>query len=233
MSMHEDSAGPAKVLIVDDQRLMLGALRVFIDHEEDLVVVGEAQDGRTAVAQCRALRPDLVLMDLQMPVLDGVEATRAITDEFPATRVLAVTTFSSEDWVIPALRAGASGYVLKDSEPHEIVGAVRAVLAGESAVSRGVAATLIRSVVADPPAPRARADGSDGAAALRRALSERELTVLELLCEGLSNKEIAAQLYLSEPTVKSHLSHVLTKLGVRDRVQAVIAAYRTGLVGIP
>jgi len=229
MSQHPPAASPAKVLIVDDQRLMLGALRVFIDTEEDLVVVGEAQDGKVAVAQVRALRPDVVVMDLQMPVLDGVQATRAITREFPATKVLAVTTFHSEDWVIPALKAGAGGYVVKDSEPHEIVGAIRAVLAGESALSRQVAATLIRSVAAEPHRPVPRPPDAE----LAEVLSQRERTVVELLCEGHSNREIAARLHLSEPTVKSHLRNILMKREVRDRVQVVIKAYRTGLVTLP
>ncbi|GGG53048.1 DNA-binding response regulator [Kocuria dechangensis] len=230
MSQHPPAARPAKILIVDDQRLMLGALRVFIDAEDDLEVVGEAQDGKVAVAQCRALRPDLVVMDLQMPVLNGVEATRAIIREFPETRVLAVTAFHSEDWVIPALKAGAGGYVVKDSEPHEIVGAIRAVLAGESALSRQVAATLIRSVVTEPDRPGPL---PSAAAELAGTLSERELTVVGLLCEGHSNREIAARLHLSEPTVKSHLRNILTKMEVRDRVQVVIKAYRTGLVTLP
>lgn len=229
--MNEDApvSGRAKVLIVDDQQLMLRALRVFIDAEDDLVVVGEARNGRAAIEQCRALRPDLVVMDLQMPVLDGIEATRSITREHPEVKVLAVTTFHSEDWVIPALRAGAGGYVVKDSEPHEIVGAVRSVLAGEAAISRRVAATLVRSVVSDaePAGPR-----PEEVAALE-GLSEREREVVALLCEGRSNREIAAALFVSEPTVKSHLSHILAKMGVRDRVQVVIKAYRTGLVAIP
>ena len=164
-----------------------------------------------------------------MPVLDGIEATRAITHEHPEVKVLAVTTFHSEDWVIPALRAGASGYVVKDSEPHEIVGAVRSVLAGEAAISRRVAATLVRSVVADPEPAAPRPE--DVAAV--EGLSAREREVVALLCEGLSNREIAAALFVSEPTVKSHLSHILTKMEVRDRVQVVIKAYRTGLVTIP
>jgi DNA-binding NarL/FixJ family response regulator len=229
MNEHAPAASPVKVLIVDDQQLMLRALRVFIDAEEDLVVVGEARNGRAAVEQCRALRPDVVVMDLQMPVLDGIEATRAITLEHPEVKVLAVTTFHSEDWVIPALRAGASGYVVKDSEPHEIVGAVRSVLAGEAAISRRVAATLVRSVVADPEPAVPRPE--DVAAV--EGLSSREREVVALLCEGLSNREIAAALFVSEPTVKSHLSHILTKMEVRDRVQVVIKAYRTGLVTIP
>lgn len=229
MNEHAPVASPVKVLIVDDQQLMLRALRVFIDAEEDLVVVGEARNGRAAVEQCRALRPDVVVMDLQMPVLDGIEATRAITHEHPEVKVLAVTTFHSEDWVIPALRAGASGYVVKDSEPHEIVGAVRSVLAGEAAISRRVAATLVRSVVADPAPAGPRPE--DVAAV--EGLSGREREVVALLCEGLSNREIAAALFVSEPTVKSHLSHILTKMEVRDRVQVVIKAYRTGLVPIP
>lgn len=229
MNEHAPVASPAKVLIVDDQQLMLRALRVFIDAEADLVVVGEARNGRAAVEQCRALRPDVVVIDLQMPVLDGIEATRAITHEHPEMKVLAVTTFHSEDWVIPALRAGASGYVVKDSEPHEIVGAVRSVLAGEAAISRRVAATLVRSVVADPEPAGPRPE--DVAAV--EGLSAREREVVALLCEGLSNREIAAALFVSEPTVKSHLSHILTKMEVRDRVQVVIKAYRTGLVTIP
>ncbi|GAA1765763.1 response regulator transcription factor [Kocuria aegyptia] len=227
MNERKPMSSPAKVLVVDDQQLMLRALRVFIDAEEDLAVVGEAQNGRAAIEQCLALRPDVVVMDLQMPVLDGVEATRAITHAHPDVKVLAVTTFHSEEWVIPALKAGASGYVVKDSEPHEIVGAVRSVLAGEAAISRRVAATLIRSVVAEPARPRPEEVTAEG------GLTEREREVVTLLCEGLSNREIAAALFLSEPTVKSHLSHILSKMGVRDRVQAVIKAYRTGLVAMP
>lgn len=213
-----------RLLLVDDQQLMLQALRVFIQNEDDLEVVGEAADGLVAVQQAAALKPDVVVMDLQMPRMDGVEATRRILEASPDTKVVAVTTFHSQDYVIPAFKAGASGYLLKDSAPVEIIDGIRAALAGDFVVSPQVTETLVQSVVdqqrAEPPEPTTPE---------ALGLTDREMQVVSLLCEGRSNREIAQTLYLAEPTVKSHITRVMQKLGVRDRVQIVIAAYRRGL----
>ncbi|GAA1140399.1 response regulator [Ornithinicoccus hortensis] len=215
---------PLRVLLVDDQKLMLEAMRVFIDNVEDFTVVGEAADGVVAVQQARALRPDIVLMDLQMPRMDGVEATRAILEENPDLLVVAVTTFHSQEYVIPALKAGASGYLLKDSTPADIVAGVRAVVAGEFVISSQVTDVLVRSVREDQsPAPAQRSTPEE------LGLSDREMEVIELLCQGSSNREIAQQMHLAEPTVKSHIGRIMQKLDVRDRVQIVITAYRSGL----
>ncbi len=222
----EASAGgePLRVLLVDDQKLMLEAMRVFIDNVEDFTVVGEAADGVVAVQQARALRPDIVLMDLQMPRMDGVEATRSILAENPDLLVVAVTTFHSQEYVIPALKAGASGYLLKDSAPADIVAGVRAVVAGEFVISSQVTDVLVRSVREDQsPAPAQRSTPEE------LGLSDREMEVITLLCQGNSNREIAQQMHLAEPTVKSHIGRIMHKLDVRDRVQIVIAAYRSGL----
>lgn len=216
-----------RLLLVDDQQLMLQALRVFIENEDDFEVVGEASDGVVAVQQSRSLRPDLVVMDLQMPRLDGVEATRQILAEQPEVKIVAVTTFHSEEYVIPALKAGASGYLLKDSSPAEIIAGIRAAVAGEFAASPQVTDTLVRSVVDDP---RAGQEPPEVATPESLGLSDREMDVIRLLCQGRSNREIARELYLAEPTVKSHIGRIMGKLEVRDRVQVVIAAYRSHLI---
>ncbi|GAB3042581.1 response regulator transcription factor [Sediminivirga luteola] len=215
-----------KVLVADDQPLMREAMRIFVDRADDMTVVGEAGDGAVALTQVRTLRPDVVLMDMQMPVMDGVEATRQITEEFPETRVLAVTTFSSEQYLVPALRAGASGYLVKDAEPEEFVDGVRDIHAGAGAFSRGVARDLIEAVRAT-----SRKRVMTRVAAHER-LNDREQAIVDLLAQGKSNAEIGADLGLAEATVKANLGKIMAKWQVRDRVQVLIHAARLGLVDI-
>lgn len=224
--MEEPPAAPIRLLLADDQKLMRQALRVFIENEPGMEVVGEAQDGRSAVIQAKTLQPDVVLMDLQMPRLDGVAATEEVLAECPNTKVVAVTTFHSEEYVIPALRAGASAYLLKDSEPEDIVAGIRSAIAGEFMASPRVTEVLVDSVVSSPSRPRH--DPESVAQGLQ--LSKREIDVINLLCDGKSNREISQELFIAEPTVKSHIGRIMTKMGVRDRVQVVINAYRNGLV---
>lgn len=224
--MEEPPAAPIRLLLADDQKLMRQALRVFIENEPGMEVVGEAQDGRSAVIQAKTLQPDVVLMDLQMPRLDGVAATEEVLAECPNTKVVAVTTFHSEEYVIPALRAGASAYLLKDSEPEDIVAGIRSAIAGEFMASPRVTEVLVNSVVSNPSRPKN--DPESVAQSLQ--LSKREIDVINLLCDGKSNREISQGLFIAEPTVKSHVGRIMTKMGVRDRVQVVINAYRNGLV---
>jgi DNA-binding NarL/FixJ family response regulator len=212
------------VLIVDDQALVRVGLRKILDAEQELDVVGEAADGEDAVAEARRLRPDVALMDIRMPVLDGIEATRRIVEALPATRVLILTTFGLDAYVYDALRAGASGFMLKDAPPEEIAAAVRIVARGEAllapAVTRAVIAEFARHApVAPVPPPPALPE-----------LTPREREVLDLLAQGLSNPEICAQLVISEATAKTHVARILQKLGLRDRIQVVIYAYERGLV---
>lgn len=221
--MGEEPTAKMRLLLVDDQQLMLQALRVFVENEDDLEVVGEASDGLVAIQQARALRPDVVVMDLQMPRMDGVEATRELLATVPDVKVVAVTAFSSQEYVIPALKAGASGYLVKDSSPADIIAGIRAAVAGEFVVSPQVTEILVRSVVDHEDTRRETSTAAD------LGLTEREMDVIGLLCGGCSNREIAQQLHLAEPTVKTHVGRIMVKLGVRDRVQIVIAAYRLGL----
>lgn len=208
------------VLLVDDQRIMLTALRAYLDEAADLIVVGEAQDGRSAIVQARALRPDAIVMDLQMPAMDGIEATTRILQERPDTAILAVTTFHSEEYAIPALRAGARGYLLKSEEPEVILDGIRATIRGESVVSHQIAALLISSLASQPPAAQ------DPEIAHRaESLTPRERDVLRVLCQGRSNRQISRELALSETTVKTHISSIMTKLGARDRLHAVVLAF--------
>lgn len=218
------------VLLVDDQALLRMGLRLVIESEPDLEVVGEASDGATAVDQVRALAPDVVLMDVRMPGLDGIEATRRVVAEHPATRVLVLTTFDLDEYAFAALRAGASGFLLKNSRPGDLVEAIRTVASGSSVVAPRVVRRML-----DLFAPHLPADGeaerSGGPLDPRlRTLTPRELDVLRCVAEGLSNAETAERLVLSPTTVKTHVGNVLAKLGVRDRVQAVIVAYECGLV---
>jgi DNA-binding NarL/FixJ family response regulator len=209
-----------RVLLVDDQALMRGGFRMILDAQPDITVVGEAGDGLKAVEEAQRLSPDVVIMDIRMPRCDGVEATRRL----PRHRVLILTTFHHDEYVVEALRAGASGFLLKDATPEELVNAVRVVAAGDALLSPSVTRQLLHHVVSRLPAPAPPRD-----AALAE-LTERELEVLRLLARGLSNAEIAASLRVTEATVKTHVSHVLDKLGLRDRVQAVVLAYELGLV---
>jgi len=224
------------VLLVDDQALVRMGFRLILDGSDDLEVVGEAGDGRTAVDQVAALRPDVVLMDVRMPGVDGIEATRRVVAAHPEVRVLILTTFDLDEHAFAALRAGASGFLLKDATPAELAAAVRTVASGESVVSPRVTRRLLELFAGSLPSGAAAGAGSGGAGGAATgdprlaALTPRETEVLRCVADGLSNAEIATRLFLSEATVKTHVGRVLAKLGVRDRVQAVVLAYETGLV---
>ncbi|MFC0105093.1 response regulator [Kibdelosporangium aridum] len=211
-----------RVLLADDQALVRGAFAMLIDSAPDIECVGEAATGRQAIDTAAAVTPDVVLMDLRMPDLDGIEATRHITDKHPGVRVLVLTTYDTDENVAAALRAGASGFVVKDIRPADLLDAIRTVAAGERLLSPGPTATLIARFLRAPdhtPMTK-RMDG----------LTEREREVLTLVAKGLSNHEIADTLVLSPLTVKTHVSRILTKLHARDRVHLVIAGYESGLV---
>jgi DNA-binding NarL/FixJ family response regulator len=210
-----------RVVIADDQPLMRAGFKTVLEATGSIEVVAEAGDGEEAIRAAEAHAPDVVLMDIQMPRVDGIEATRRL----PRHRVLILTTFGLDEYIVEALRAGASGFLLKDARPQELVGAVRAVAAGDAVLSAPVTRRLLDQIAHRLPAPVKRDDGAVA------SLTERELEVLRLLAGGLSNAEIAGALVVSEATVKSHVSNLLGKLGLRDRVQAVILAYETGLVG--
>ena len=212
------------LLIADDQALVRVGLRKILDSEPDINVVGEAGDGHDAVTAARQLQPDVILMDIRMPVLDGIEATRRIVGDRPETRVLILTTFGLDTYVYEALRAGASGFMLKDAPPEEITAAVRIVARGEALLAPAITRTVIeefaRAPAASTPAPPPAVT----------ELTPREREVLDLLARGLSNPEICQQLVISEATAKTHVARILQKLDLRDRVQAVIYAYEAGLV---
>jgi DNA-binding NarL/FixJ family response regulator len=211
------------VLLADDQKLVRTGFRLILESEGDIEVAGEAEDGEQALAALRRLQPDVVLMDIQMPRLDGIAATRRIAgDAGIRTRVVILTTFEQDDYVFQALRAGASGFLLKNAPPEQLVEAVRTVAAGDALLAPAITRRVIQDY-ARRSAPR-RDD------ARVELLTERELEVLRLLATGKSNAELAAQLFLGEGTIKTHVSHVLAKLGLRDRVQAVVFAYESGLV---
>jgi DNA-binding NarL/FixJ family response regulator len=212
-----------RVVIADDQALLRGGFRMILESQKDIEVVGEAADGREALEQARALEPDVVLMDIRMPELDGLEATRQLVRADDAPRVLILTTFDLDEYVYEAMKAGASGFLLKEVRPEQLADAVRVVAAGETLVSPAITRRLVEEFV------RRRPPGSGTPPAVSE-LTERELQVLKLVAQGLSNGEIAAELFLSEATVKTHVTHVLAKLGLRDRVQAVVLAYESGLV---
>ena len=211
-----------RVLIADDQALMRGGFRMILDAQGDIEVVGEAIDGRDAVEQYRRLGPDVVVMDVRMPAMDGIEATRRLTSSDPPARVLILTTFDLDEYVYEALRAGASGFLLKDRPPEELVAAVRVVAAGEALIAPSVTRRLIEEFARRPERPIAPAGLTE--------LTDREREVLSLMARGRSNSEIAADLFVAETTVKTHVGHVLAKLRLRDRAQAVVIAYESGLV---
>ena len=211
-----------RVLIADDQDLVRAGFAMIIDSRDDLEVVGEAGDGLEAVARTRALRPDVILMDVRMPRMDGIEATRRLAAAGDPARIIILTTFDLDEPVFAALRAGASGFLLKDIRPDELAAAVRLVARGEALLAPTVTRRLLDRFAGELPggAPPPALD----------ALSEREVGVLRLVARAMSNDEIAEELTLSRATVKTHLSAILTKLGLRDRVQAAVLAYETGLV---
>ncbi|REE97376.1 response regulator [Thermomonospora umbrina] len=211
-----------RVLLADDQVLLRIGVRMILENADDMIVVGEAGDGAEAVALAAEAAPDVVLMDIRMPDVDGVEATRRIRAELPdGPRILVLTTFDLDEYVYTALRAGACGFILKDTLAPDLLSAIRAVARGDAIVAPAVTRRLIERHI-DAPAPRSESELDD--------LTEREREVLELIARGLSNAEIAGRLFLTEGTVKGHVSRVLTKLGLRDRVQAVVFAYECGLV---
>jgi len=207
-----------RIALADDQALVRTGFRLILQSEKDMEVVGEAEDGRAAVELVDAVSPDVILMDVRMPVLDGIEATRRVAAD---TRVLVLTTFDLDEVVFEAIRAGASGFLLKTSPADELVRAVRVVAAGDSLLSPSITRRLVEEFARRPAA--AEPSGLD-------ELTPRELDVLRLIARGLSNAEIAAELFVESSTVKSHVASILAKLGLRDRVQAVVAAYESGLV---
>jgi DNA-binding NarL/FixJ family response regulator len=213
------------VLIADDQALMRAGFRMVLEVEDDIAVVGEAANGEQAVDSAQRLKPDVVLMDIRMPELDGIAATRQIVggENGPAARVLILTTFDLDEYVYDALGAGASGFLLKDSSPEQLVNAIRVVAGGEALLAPSVTSRLIDQFA------RTRQRGREAPPGLDE-LTARELEVFKLLARGMSNAEIAASLVVSDSTIKTHVAHLLAKLGLRDRVHAVVLAYESGLV---
>jgi DNA-binding NarL/FixJ family response regulator len=214
------STGPIEVLIADDQRLVRAGFRVILDAEPDLQVVGEASDGAEAIELTRRLAPDVVLMDIRMPQVDGLTAARSLVRE-TTTRVVILTTFDADEYVYEALRLGASGFLLKDAPPEQLVTAVRCAARGDALIDPAITKRLITAFARPVPSVQHEALAS---------LTARELDVLRLVARGLSNNEIAAELVVEESTVKTHVARILMKLDVRDRVQAVVRAYETGFV---
>src|SRR3954470_807665 len=215
---------PVRVLIADDQALVRAGFRMILDAEEDLDVVGEAPDGLSAVDAARRLKPDVVLMDIRMPELDGIEATRRVLAAAgePATRVLMLTTFDLNEYVYDALRAGASGFLLKDVPPEQLADGIRVVAGGDALLAPSITRRLIQEFATAGPPAGPPPKGLD-------ELTARELEVFKLVARGLSNAEIAAELIVSDTTVKTHVARMLMKLGLRDRVQAVVLAYEAGI----
>jgi DNA-binding NarL/FixJ family response regulator len=212
-----------RVLIADDQALVRGGFKLILESQSDIEVVGEAADGREAVELARSLAPDVVLMDVRMPEMDGIEATRRLGLLSSPPHVLVLTTFDLDEYVYAAMKAGAAGFLLKDVRPEQLADAVRTAAAGEALLAPAITRRLVEEFVRRPPPGQAAPAALDD-------LTERELEVLRLIARGRSNGEVAKDLFLSEATVKTHVTHIFTKLGLRDRVQAVVLAYETGLV---
>jgi NarL family two-component system response regulator LiaR len=214
-------AGPIRVLVADDHAIVRKGIRALLATEPDLEVVGEAKDGRMAVAEVERLCPDVILMDLVMPEMDGIEAIRRITARDPEARILVLTSFAADDKLFPAIKAGASGYLLKDSDPKDLVGAIRQVYRGESSLHPTIARKLLQEL-SQPPE---RVPASE-------SLTEREVEVLRLVARGRSNRQIAAQLVISDATVRTHVSNILGKLHLASRTQAALYALQAGLASL-
>ncbi len=228
---------PAQVLIADDHELIRDGFRRLLDYEEDLEVVGEARDGREAVELCRRLNPDLVLMDVRMPKMDGLEATRTIKAEQPSVCVLVITTYDNPDYLLEAIKAGAAGYVLKDAPNRQLTNAMRRALEGESPLNQELATQLIQRLAGEAPQPAEPPSAAEGAAGavppLPEKLTHRELEVLGLVVRGKTNQEIAQSLFISKATAKVHVRHIISKLGVSYRTQLVVRAFELGLAPNP
>lgn len=226
--MRQDVATPARTIVVDDHDLVRESMRDMLESEADLDIVGEAADGREAVELSLRKRPDLVIMDVRMPRMDGLTATREIKVENPATAVLLITMHENPDYLLEALRAGAAGYVLKDASRDELLTAVRRVLSGDSPLDPGLSARLLKRLVAEGPA-RSLPEKAGHV----QPLTSREIEVLELVALGRTNREIAQSFTLSVGTVKNHVEHIIAKLGVSDRTQAVVRALQLGIISYP
>lgn len=222
-------SGPARLIVVDDHDLVRSGLKGLLSDQEDFEVVGEAANGREAVELCRLMRPDLVVMDVRMPEMDGLSATREIGRRFEEVSVLLLTTYENEDYLLEAIRAGAAGYVLKDAPESQLINAIRKVLDGEPTLNRRLATELLRRLATEvremSPTPK-QAD-------LPEPLTSRELEVLRLLALGYTNRQIAKDLVISLGTVKNHVEHIRAKLGVSDRTQAVVRALEYGIITLP
>ena len=220
-------SGPISVVLADDQALMRMGFRMVLEAEDDINVVGEASDGTAALAQAKALHPDVILMDVRMPGMNGIEATELIARDCPGTRVLILTTFDLDEYAFAGLRAGASGFLLKDTRPAELAEAIRTVASGEAVVSPRITQRMLEMFATSLPNSGTPAQASDPRI---DSLTPREKEILVLMSQGMSNAEIAEHLVVSATTVKTHVGNVLAKLDVRDRVQAVVVAYETGLM---
>ncbi len=227
--MRGDEGSPARLVIADDHVLVREGFRAMLEKEPGLEVVGEAENGREALEMCRRLRPDLILMDVRMPQMDGLEATRLIKAEHPATSILIVTTHASDDYLSEAVKAGASGYILKEATRQQLINSIRRTLNGESPINQELAMQLLQRI-----ATEAQESGNSPLAKkppkLPEPLTPREVEILRLLAQGLTNRQIAKQLVISPGTVKVHVGHIIAKLGVSDRTQAAVKAIELGIV---
>jgi DNA-binding NarL/FixJ family response regulator len=221
---------PVRIIIADDHILVREGIQAMLESEPDLEVIGEAADGREALELCRELCPDLVLMDVRMPVMDGLEATRKIKRECPETSVLMVTTYESSDYLFEAIKAGAAGYVLKNVSKPQLSNALRRVLSGESPLNQELAMEMLQRFIAEEKPRTKKTSEEPPGQLLDEALTGRELEVLQLLASGLTNQEIGRMLVISAGTVKHHVRHIVSKLGVSDRTQAAVRAVELGLL---
>lgn len=232
MSVNGKEPEPSRIVIIDDHDFVRDGIKVMLSGERDFRIVGEAANGREAVELCRRARPELALMDVRMPQMDGLVATRAIKHESPTTSVLMLTMHENQDYLLEAIRAGAAGYVLKEAPQHELATAIRRVLEGETILDRKLAAELLKRLAKDAQEP-AGAPPGPGCASSPQPLTPRELEVLNLLALGRTNRQIAEEFVISVGTVKNHVEHVIAKLGASDRTQAVVRALKLGIIPFP